>query len=51
MLYLSDNKQTVFVKVVYYTSRYLDDLFNINNPYFDKSDISHRTSVRFSKLF
>ena len=27
MLYLSDNNQTVVVEAVYYTSRYLDDLF------------------------
>ena len=34
MLYLSDNNQTV-VEAVYYTSRYLDDLSNIDNPYFE----------------
>ena len=35
MWYLSDNNQTDVVEAVYYTSRYLDDLFNIDNPYFE----------------
>ena len=35
MLYLSDNNQTDVVEAVNSTSRYLDDLFNIYNPYFE----------------
>ena len=34
MLSLSDNNQTDIIKAFNPTSRYLDDLFNINNPYF-----------------
>ena len=35
MLSLSDNNQTDIIEGATSTSRYLDDLFNINNPYFE----------------
>ena len=34
MLSLSDNNQADIVEAFYSTSRYLDDLLNIDNPYF-----------------
>ena len=34
MLSLSDNNQVDIVEALNSTSRYLDDLLNINNPYF-----------------
>ena len=34
MMSLSDNNQTDIIEAFNSTSRYLDDLFNINNPYF-----------------
>ena len=34
MLSLSDNNQADVVEAFYFTSRYLDDLLNIANPYF-----------------
>ena len=36
MLSLSDNNQTDIIEAFNSTSRYLDDLFNINNPYFEQ---------------
>ena len=36
MLTLSDNNQTDFIEAFNSTSRYLDDLFNIDNPYFEQ---------------
>ena len=36
MLSLSDNNQADIIEAFYSTSRYLDDLLNIENPYFDK---------------
>ena len=35
MLSLSDNDQADVVEVFNTTSRYLDDLLNIDNPYFE----------------
>ena len=35
MLSLSDNNQTDIVEVLNSTFRYLDDLFNVDNPYFE----------------
>ena len=35
MLSLSDNNQTDIIEAFNSTSRYLDDLLNINNPYFE----------------
>ena len=37
---LSDNVQADVIEAFNSTSRYLDDLININNPY-GRSDISH----------
>ena len=34
MLPLSDNNQADVVEAFYFTSRYQDDLLNIDNPYF-----------------
>ena len=36
MLSLSDNNQTDNIEAFNSTSRYLDDLININNPYFEQ---------------
>ena len=36
MLSLSDNNQTIIIEAFNTTSRYLDDLFNINNPYIEQ---------------
>ena len=36
MLSLSDNNQTDFIEAFNSTSRYLDDLLNIDNPYFEQ---------------
>ena len=43
MLSLSDNNQTDIIEAFNSTSRYLDDLLNIHNPYLvnGKSDISY----------
>ena len=35
MLSLSNNSQTNIIEAFNYTSRYLDDLLNIGNPYFE----------------
>ena len=35
MMYLSDDKQADVIVVFYTTSRYLDNILNINNVYFD----------------
>ena len=36
MLSLSDNNQTDIIEAFNCTSRYLDDLLNIDNPYFEQ---------------
>ena len=36
MLYLSDNNQTDIIEAFYSICRYLDDLLNIDNPYFEQ---------------
>ena len=36
MLSLSDNNQTDIIEAFNFTSRYLDDLLNIDNPYFEQ---------------
>ena len=36
MLSLSDNNQADIIEAFYSTSRYLDDLLNIDNPYFEQ---------------
>lgn len=35
MIYLSDDTQTDIIEAFISRSRYLDDLFNVNNPYFE----------------
>ena len=37
MLSLSDNNQTEIIEAFNSTSRYLDDLLNIDNPYFEQT--------------
>ena len=36
MLFLSDNNQIDIIEAFHSTSRYLDDLLNIDNPYFEQ---------------
>ena len=36
MLSLSDNNQTVIIEAFHSTSRYSDDILNIDNPYFEQ---------------
>ena len=36
ILFLSDNNQTDIIEAFYSTSRYFDDLLNIDNPYFEQ---------------
>ena len=36
MLTMSDNNQTDIIEAFNSTSRYLDDLLNIGNPYFEQ---------------
>ena len=50
MLSLSDNKQTDIIEAFNSTSRYLDDLLNIDNPYFEQmvGQICH-TELYFNK--
>ena len=38
MLSLSENNQTDIIEAFNSTSRYLDDLFNIDNPYFEQME-------------
>ena len=50
MLFLSDNDHADAVEAFNPTSRYLDDLLNISNPYFDQilSQI-YPTELQFNK--
>ena len=53
MLSLSDNNQTNIIEAFNSNSRYLDDLLNIDFPYFEKngrSDISYLTSVKLMRI-
>ena len=43
ILYLSDDNQSEVIEAFHSTSRYLDDLLNIDNPFFD-SMINHSYS-------
>ena len=36
MLSLSDNNQNDIIEAFNYTSRYLDDFLNVDNPYFEQ---------------
>ena len=50
MLSPSDNNQADVIEATNFTSKYLDDLLDIDNSYFEqikgKLDISHRTSSK-----
>ena len=47
VLSLSDNNKADIIEAFNYTSRYLDDLLNIDNPYSEQMiDISFLTSVK-----
>ena len=39
MIFLSDDKQADIIDAFNTTSRYLNNILNINNVYFDKSNI------------
>ena len=47
MLSLSDENQADVVKALNTTSRYLDDLFNIDNPYFEQM-VSQMNPLNYS---
>ena len=50
ILSLSDNNQTDIIETLNSTSRYLDDLLNIDNPYFDKMVCQiYPTELQFNK--
>ena len=50
MLSLSDNNQTDIIEAFYSTSRYLDDLLNIDNPYFEQMvDQIYPTELQLNK--
>ena len=53
MMSFSDNNQANAIVAHNTSSRNIDDFLNIDNPYFKQmvSDISHRNSVKTSKLF
>ena len=46
MMYLSDVKQAEIIEAFKSTSRYLDDLLNIDNPYFE--DMVNRIAAKLS---
>ena len=50
MLSLSDNNQTDIIEVFNSTSRYLEDLLNIDNPYFEQMvDQIYPTELQLNK--
>ena len=50
MLSLSDNNQTDIIEAFNSTSRYLDDLLNIDNPYFEQMvDQIYPTELQLNK--
>ena len=50
MLSLSDNDQTDIIEAFNSTSRYLDDLLNIDNPYFEQMvDQMYHTKLQLNK--
>ena len=50
MLSLSDNNQTDIIEALDSTSRYLDDLLNIDNPYFEQMlDQIYPTELQLNK--
>ena len=52
MMSLSDDKQADVIDAFKTTSRYLDDILNINNVYFDNmvSQIYHQSSNLISRI-
>ena len=48
MLSLSDNNQTDVIEAFNSTSRYLDDLLNIDNPYFEQM-VGQATELQLNK--
>ena len=57
MLFLSDNSQADIIEAFNSTSRYLDDLLNIDNPYFEQmvgqiypTELQLRQILRILKL-
>ena len=51
MLCLSDNNKTDIIEVYKSTARYLDDLLNIDNPYFEQMVAKVRyVLLNFSKI-
>ena len=52
MLSLSDNNQTDIIEAFKSTSRHLDDLLNIDNPYFEQMvDQMYPTELQLNKAF
>ena len=50
MLSLSDNNQTDIIEALNSTSRYLDDLLNIDNPYFEQTVVQiYPTELQLNK--
>ena len=50
MLSLSDNNQADIIEAFNSTSRYLDDLLNIDNPYFEQMvDHIYPTELQLNK--
>ena len=50
MLSLSDNNQTDTIETFNFTSRYLDDLLDIDNPYFEQMvGQTHPTEIQLNK--
>ena len=50
MLFLSDNNQTDIIEAFNSTSRYLDDLLNIYNPYFEQMVVQiYPTELQLNK--
>ena len=51
MLSLSDNNQTDIIEAFNSTSRYLDDLLNIDNPYFEQTVCQiYPTEIQLNKV-
>ena len=51
MLSLSDNNQTGIIEAFNSTSRYLDDLLNIDTPYFEQMvDQIYPTELQLNKV-
>ena len=52
MLSQSDNNQTDIIEAFNFTSRYLDDLLNIDNPYFEQMVCqTYHTELQLNKAY